>query len=50
MWCGQAIKQFLGIGVQPQVVVAPSLRDFRAGKDTVLDTALAELRQDSNRK
>jgi C-terminal processing protease CtpA/Prc len=36
-------KEFLGVGVQPQKRVVPTLRDFRAWKDTVLDAALAGL-------
>lgn len=36
-------KQFLGVGVEPQIVVTPTLQDFRSGKDTTLDAALAEL-------
>ena len=43
-------KQFLGIGVQPQTVVSPTLRDFRAGRDTVLDMAVAQLKQPSDKK
>lgn len=38
-------RPFLGVGVQPQKLVLPTLRDFRAGKDTVLEAALAELLQ-----
>jgi C-terminal processing protease CtpA/Prc len=37
-------KQFLGIGVQPQTAVWPTLQDFRAGRDTVLDAAVAQLK------
>jgi len=33
-------KEFVGVGVQPQVVVHPSIEDFRAGRDTVLEAAL----------
>jgi C-terminal processing protease CtpA/Prc len=36
-------KEFLGIGVQPQRLVVPTVRDFRAGKDAALDAAIAEL-------
>jgi carboxyl-terminal processing protease len=43
-------KQFLGIGVQPQTVVSPTLQDIRAGRDTVLDMAVAQLKQRSNKK
>jgi hypothetical protein len=28
------------VGVQPQVVVRPTVADFRAGRDTVLEAAL----------
>ena len=40
-------KQFLGIGVQPQTVVVPTLQDFRARRDAALDTAVAHLKQRS---
>lgn len=33
-------REFVGVGVQPQVVVRPTVADFRAGRDTVLDAAL----------
>jgi C-terminal processing protease CtpA/Prc len=38
-------KQFLGVGVQPQTTVSPTLQDVRAGRDTVLDAAVAQLKQ-----
>ena len=34
-------KEFVGVGVQPQVAAHPTVADFRAGKDTVLDKAVA---------
>lgn len=37
-------KEFVGVGVQPGVVVHPTVEDFRAGRDTVLETALRLLR------
>jgi C-terminal processing protease CtpA/Prc len=43
-------RVFFGVGVQPQKVVTPTLRDFRAGKDTVLDAALAELHTATEKK
>lgn len=36
-------REFVGVGVQPQVVVRPTVADLRAGKDTVLDAAVAYL-------
>lgn len=39
-------REFIGVGVQPQIAVHPTLRDLRAGKDTVLDAALAFLRKE----
>jgi C-terminal processing protease CtpA/Prc len=33
-------REFVGVGIQPQVVVEPRVDDFRAGRDTVLDAAL----------
>jgi carboxyl-terminal processing protease len=36
-------REFVGVGVQPQLVVHPTLADVRAGRDTVLDAAIAFL-------
>ena len=33
-------REFVGVGVQPQVVVHPTVADFRVGRDTVLEAAL----------
>jgi carboxyl-terminal processing protease len=38
-------REFVGVGVQPDVGVAQSLADLRAGRDTVLERALALLRE-----
>lgn len=38
-------KAFVGVGVQPQVVVRPTVADVRAGRDTVLEAALASLKE-----
>jgi C-terminal processing protease CtpA/Prc len=38
-------RDFVGTGVQPHIRVVPTVADFRAGKDTVLEAALAHLRQ-----
>lgn len=38
-------REFVGVGVQPDVAVAPSLADLKAGRDTVLEKALALLRE-----
>jgi C-terminal processing protease CtpA/Prc len=37
-------REFVGIGVQPKIRVTPTVADFRAGKDTVLESAEAYLR------
>jgi carboxyl-terminal processing protease len=37
-------KEFVGVGVQPQLLVRPTVRDLRAGRDTVLEAALKELK------
>jgi C-terminal processing protease CtpA/Prc len=37
-------RDFVGKGVQPDVLVRPTLADFRAQRDTVLEAALKELR------
>ena len=36
-------RAFVGVGVQPGRLVRPTLADFRMGRDTVLEAALAEL-------
>lgn len=33
-------EEFVGVGVQPQIIVHPAIVDFRAGRDTVLNAAL----------
>jgi C-terminal processing protease CtpA/Prc len=38
-------KEFVGVGIQPQVRVKPTADDFRAGRDTILEAALALLRK-----
>ena len=35
--------EFIGVGVQPDVAVAPSIADLRSGRDTVLEKALEAL-------
>lgn len=37
-------REFIGVGVQPQVLVRPTVRDVRAGRDTVLEAALKQLK------
>lgn len=37
-------RQWIGIGIPPDLHVAPTVADVRAGRDTVLDAALAQLR------
>ena len=36
-------REFVGVGIQPQVRAAPTVADLRAGRDTVLDAAVALL-------
>jgi carboxyl-terminal processing protease len=38
-------REFVGRGIQPHIVVHPTVSDFRAGRDTVLEAALRELRK-----
>ncbi len=38
-------RLWVGIGIQPDVPVKPTVEDVRAGRDTVLETALALLRK-----
>jgi C-terminal processing protease CtpA/Prc len=37
-------REFVGVGVQPQVLVRPSVQDLRQGRDAVLEAALKELK------
>jgi C-terminal processing protease CtpA/Prc len=41
--------EFVGVGVQPDRLVHPTLADFRAGRDPVLEAALEELRGETDR-
>jgi len=36
-------KEFVGVGVQPDVLVHPTIADIRAGRDTVLEAAMSYL-------
>ncbi len=38
-------REFVGVGVRPQIVARPALADMRAGRDTVLEAALEVLRK-----
>jgi C-terminal processing protease CtpA/Prc len=38
-------RDFVGVGIVPQVEVAPSIDDVRSGRDPVLDRGLAVLRE-----
>jgi C-terminal processing protease CtpA/Prc len=38
-------KEFVGVGVRPDKLVVPTVADVRAGRDTVLEAALAEARK-----
>jgi C-terminal processing protease CtpA/Prc len=33
----------VGVGIQPDLLVSPSVADIRAGRDTVLEAAIAEV-------
>jgi C-terminal processing protease CtpA/Prc len=37
-------KEFVGVGVRPDIAAAPTVADVRAGRDTVIEAALRELR------
>ena len=43
-------KEFVGVGVQPNKLVVPTIADLRANRDTVLEAALAEARRISAAK
>jgi carboxyl-terminal processing protease len=36
-------REFVGVGVKPQIMAFPTVADYRAGKDTVLERAVAEI-------
>ena len=36
-------REFVGVGVKPQITAHPTVADFRAGKDTVLEKAVEEI-------
>lgn len=40
-------KEFVGVGIQPDIAVKPTVSDLRKGKDTVLEAAIAALRKRS---
>jgi carboxyl-terminal processing protease len=42
-------REFIGIGIRPHVRAHQTVADFRAGRDTVLEVALAELRKNLGR-
>ncbi|MNI72376.1 hypothetical protein D3C73_1283150 [compost metagenome] len=35
--------EFIGKGIQPDIIVSPTVADFRKGKDTVLEAAIVQL-------
>lgn len=37
-------RVFVGVGIQPNKLVSPTVADFRAGRDTVLEAALDQLK------
>jgi C-terminal processing protease CtpA/Prc len=43
-------REFVGVGVQPKIRVTPTVADFRAGKDTVLESAEAYIRDQAPMK
>mgnify|MGYP000636776297 CR=1 FL=1 len=38
-------KPFVGVGIQPNIKVSPTVADIRKGRDTVLEAALLALRK-----
>lgn len=43
-------REFVGVGVKPQITVSPTVADYRAGRDTVLERALAEIGKSPSKK
>jgi carboxyl-terminal processing protease len=41
-------REFVGVGVQPQRIVHPTVADVRAGRDTVLEAALSSLQKEES--
>lgn len=42
-------RKFVGVGIQPDIVVKKTVADVRAGKDAVLDRAISELKSRLNK-
>lgn len=42
--------EFVGVGIQPDVAVVPTLSDLRAGRDSALEAAIAELERQLSRR
>lgn len=40
-------KEFVGIGIKPSVIVHPTVKDFRQGRDAVLEAALKILKEEN---
>lgn len=36
-------REFVGVGIKPRIAVSPTVADYRAGRDTVLERALEEI-------
>jgi carboxyl-terminal processing protease len=43
-------REFVGIGIKPQIAASPTVADYRAGRDTVLERALTEIGKSLSRK
>ncbi|MCX6560378.1 MAG: S41 family peptidase [Candidatus Aminicenantes bacterium] len=43
-------REFVGVGVKPQIAASPTVADYRAGKDTVLERAVAEIGKRPSKK
>ncbi|MCX6560377.1 MAG: S41 family peptidase [Candidatus Aminicenantes bacterium] len=43
-------REFVGVGVKPQIMTYPTVADYRAGRDTVLERAVAEIGKRPSKK
>lgn len=38
-------REFVGVGIQPDIKVSPTVKDFRTGRDTILEAAQSEIKK-----